>query len=136
MRRFTSRFLLMRRPDSVHLEEDAIEPRSGSSGCHRGVRGLWRLGRARAAWAAPTFMRKEPKLYETYVGALTAATVPQLERAVSEAEQCITAAHASEGKLASACRKARDESLALKRQASPTVTSHSLDGVIRVEPAR
>jgi hypothetical protein len=85
--------------------------------------------RAGAA-GAPHSVRADPDLYQQYVAALTAATVPQLERTIREAETCLAVALPEEIPTIDACRKASRDASALKRKAPPGV--RGLDGAVRL----
>jgi hypothetical protein len=64
--------------------------------------------------AAPTFMRKDRKLYEQYVKALRAGVSRDLEQVAHEADQCVATAWVSETTLVAACRQTKDRALGLR----------------------
>jgi hypothetical protein len=83
-----------------------------------------------AAAATPAEMRADAQVYQAYVGALVAATLPDLDRAIAEAQKCIETAQASELQVANECRHIAHEANTLKSRRG--VTLPSLDGATRL----
>jgi hypothetical protein len=83
----------------------------------------------------PVSTRADASAYHAYLGALVATVVPDLDRAISEAQKCVETAQPSEMPVANGCRRiARDANL-LKGKRGNTLPS--LDDATRyVEPAR
>jgi len=80
--------------------------------------------------SAGTALRANPTGYDAYLGALASAAVPELDRAITEAEKCVAAAQPSEATTLARCQAIRHDAALLRGRASPVV--HGLDGATRL----
>lgn len=85
---------------------------------------------AAAAASTPRELRADAKLYESIVGALIAAVIPQLERATVEAETCIATAQPTETAAVVRCKKTKDDAVLLRGRATTPI--QGLDAAIRL----
>jgi len=82
------------------------------------------------AASVPSAIRADSRSYDAYLGALAQAMVPELSRAIREAEECVAVAQASEVSTAVECQRTKHDAALLRGKASPSVPS--LDGATRL----
>lgn len=78
----------------------------------------------------PVATRDDAGAYRAYIGALVATTVPDLERAISEAQKCVATARPSELQVANGCQRIARDAEILKAKRGQT--RPSLDDATRL----
>jgi hypothetical protein len=78
----------------------------------------------------PVETRNDASAYHAYLGALVSATLPDLDRAIIEAQKCVETAQPSEDKAVNECQRIAHEAQVLRGKSGGALPS--LDGATRL----